>query len=442
MSPSLRLRQTQRLALTPGVRMGMQVLAMPVTELSRMLTEEAERNPLLVVEDAARPDRPAPSESVIDVISRTVAAPESLGAHLRRQLSDMELPEPVAQVAAWLTGDLDERGYLVATPAEIAAETGVDDATVRQALAALQSCEPAGIGARSLSECLVLQLVALGLTRAQAVAVVPVLGAARDGDAAAVRAALPDGPFDCAALAAMARRLTPNPAAGFEAGPAEGLLRPELTVQRRADGGLAVHLVEGTVPRVWLDRALLARSRGDAGARPFAEAQRQGAERLIAALRFRGRTLLRVGEAVVTAHAGWFAGAQARPGPLSRQDIALRLGLHPATVGRAVAGRSLDWQGRAIPLSWFFPAPAGTGTGMSNLEVQERIARLVADETGAEVLSDDEIAARLREEGVDIARRTVAKYRKCLNIPSSHRRRRRLAVSGPGVSAGRVGTPR
>lgn len=439
LTPGLRLRGTQRLALTPALRQGLRLLSLPRADLMATVQEEMARNPLLVgdLPPAGGLVRAGPG-GAHDIALETVAAEQSPAQLLARQLAGLHLSEPVLALARWLAADLDDRGYLVATGAEIAAETGADPDSIAAAIAALHRCEPAGIGARDLAECLALQLAARGHPPERARAIAGALRPLARGDWAAARRLLGGTPAEMQALAAELSRLDPAP--GRTLAPAAPEYRlPDLAVGPGPDGAPVVRLIDDGLGGLRLDRGLLDQLLADGAARAAAEAHRQSAETLLNAIRFRGQTLLRVGRALVEAQMPYFTGQRPHPAPLTRAAIADRLGLHPSTVGRAIAARALDWQGRVHPLEWFFPTPlgpGGEGPGPSARDAEAEILRLVRQETAQTVLSDDALAARLTELGVDIARRTVAKYRKGLNIPPSHLRRRALLQARPGPAGG------
>jgi len=421
----LRLRTAARPALAAGPRAGVELLALPAAELREELERLAIDNPFLVVEP---PSPPGPGSRSAAAALGAVPAPVSLACHLQDQIACMDLPEPVATLARALVGELDPRGLLPAADAALAEELGAPPQLVAEARAALQACGPSGVGARDLGDCIRLQLVDSGQPPERADAIRRELHALAEGRFASAARGLGCSEAEARALAARIARLAPEPAAAFaEAAPPP--LVPELIVQRQDSGTLAVALLDDPGAGIAVDEALAARARqGSAGARAFTAARLAAARRLHAAAGFRSRTLLAVGRALVELQSAHFLGRARAPGPLSRGDVAARLGLHPSTVGRAIRGRALLFEGRVRPLSEYFPVALSEGAGgVSSAEVRERMREILSAETAGSVLSDAEIARHLREAGVDIARRTVAKYRGCLSIPSAAERRRRLA---------------
>lgn len=419
LKPGLSLRPAQRLALTPGLRRSLELLRMPAADLADEIAREAADNPFLDVDWPARGGGDGGAFAL-----ETLAARPSLVEDVRRQLGLMALPDRVAALAAYIAGDLRDDGYLDAEAADYVRDLGARPDEVAAALAALRACDPAGIGACTLSECLHLQLLDRGLADAEARAVVARLDLFASGEVAALRRALGVSEAEVRRLARIVATLRARPVdPGADSDPR--VLRPDLVVSRDGRGALAVSVAARAVPQVRLNDALLARARGT----DFAEACRARGLALIRSLAQRGATLERVGLALVEAQHRFFALGPDHLVPLSRDALAARLGLHPTTVGRTVAGKALDHGGRLYPLSMFF-SPALGGGAVSGVAARAALARIVAAEDPEAPLSDAAICDRLRAEGVDISRRTVAKYRGCMRIPSSHERHRRASLRG------------
>lgn len=416
----LSLGQHPGLALTPGMRQSLQVLAMPPAELAQEISREAESNPFLTVTPPARGGL-----SAFDIALETMPDRPSLGEALRRQLGEMSLPPDVHAVASYLTGALRDDGYLDATEAELVSETGQPRAVVVRAIAALQRCEPAGVGARDLAECLALQLIDRGIAPRLAVDAVAHLNLFAQDDWDALGKVLHLGHDEVTALDAALRGLSPHPV--DQSGPESAPLVPDLVVETAPGGGLSVRLADGVMPAISLDEALLARVPDPDD--PFVASARSRAEGLIRAVTHRGETLLRIGLRLVADQHLFFACGPDHLAPLSRRTLAEELNLHPSTLGRAVAGKVLLTGGALYPLSMFFPSglPMGHGGTVSSHAVKISICRMVEHEPPAQPLSDAVIRERLVADGIDITRRCVAKYRESMRIPSSFERRRRAA---------------
>lgn len=429
-------RQTQRLSLTPGLRQGLHLLRLPADSVERYLARELAENPLLV-SDAHHDTAPGWQDPAF-----LRDGPESLVASLHRQIALMSLPRQVRAVAEYLAGELRGDGYLDTPLETLAAQMEIPLPLARAALDAVQACEPPGVGARNLTECLALQLIDRGIPPAVARAVLDDLEALATGSLADVAAGLKLDLSTVECIAALLPELTARPVAEDPA--PEAPLRPDLVVERQPDGKLTLRLAP--IASLRLDRDLKARMPADDATGWGDHASR--ATLLIEALAFRGRTLLRIGHALIERQAGFFRDGEAGLAPLKRADLAAELGLHPSTVGRAIAGKALAFQGVLVPLEHLFStAMARDGHApVSTAALRRRIAAMIAAEDRRAPLSDEAIRQRLRAEGVDIARRTVAKYREWMRLPSSHQRRRlarlRNAVAAPdgGSGAGRRAT--
>jgi len=425
LTPGLNLRQTQRLALTPGLRQGLAVLQLSTLDLRDELRRLAEENPLLELDEPAAGPRGFDFEAA--------AHPETLAENLAAQIALMALPPDTSALARFLTGDLTEDGYLASSAAELSEALALPVAQIEAAIAALQSCEPAGVAARDLPDCLALQLIDRGEAPETARAACAHLELLMEGrwPRAARLTGLPRPELE--RLADLIRTLPPRPAAHLsEAAPP---VIPEIAVEADGQGGFLAVPLGDALPGLRLDAALA----DQAGASPALRPQLAGAEAALRALRHRADTLHGVAQVLIRRQHRFFAEGPDHMAPLTRVEIAADLGLHPSTVGRAIAGKALLFQGAVHPLSMFL-SKALPGA-VSAHSAQRRLRRLVAEEPADQPLSDEQLAALLQREGVDIARRTVAKYRGCMNIPSSFERKRRKARRRTGPAPKGLGPP-
>ncbi|MEM9250006.1 MAG: hypothetical protein AAGB05_15090 [Pseudomonadota bacterium] len=421
-TPAARLDLRQN--LSAGLQQGMALLGLPALDLHEELQRQAEKNPFLLVE--RRSSMGSLGALAADQI---VAAEPTLADQLQTQISCMTLAPKVRALALFLASDLDERGFLPDADDAIASELGVPEKDIVAARAALQACEPCGIGARDVREAIALQLIDAGYEPDVAHAAMQELRAFAEMRWRDVAQHLDVTIEYVETLARQIRACTPDPASAF-APPEARPLVPELTVERVQGGGLRVRLLDDPSTTIRFDEALSfqLKSSGAPLQGQLAPASQNAARRLVASLHFRSKTLLRVGAAMAEAQSRFFLGQSRVPEPLARAQIAHTLGLHPATVGRAVKGRGVLFDGQVKSMCWFFPSGIASASAVvSQPEIMARLRDLLAEETRDTVLNDEAIAARLRQDGVDIARRTVAKYRKCLRIPSSPERRRLLA---------------
>lgn len=413
LAPRADLRQQTRLALTPGMRTSLAWLRMPAEDLLEALEREAADNPFLRVR------RPEATGEAYDVALDRTAAGETLLESLARQLSTLRIDSETRRAALVLVTELREDGYLDATLAEVAADYGVEETWLEPGLAALQTCDPPGIGARDLAECLALKLHDRGFSLEEARALVGAIDALAEERFAPVARRLGLPPQRIAEAARLLRGFSPVP---VEAGAAPAVPRlPELVVEQRGREGLAVRLNDALFPDVAVSDDL---RRAREGSAEIAALGRR-AEAVAQAVQARGATLLRIGRHLVARQSAYFLEGQASLVPESRAEAAQALALHPSTLGRAIAGKALQAGAAIVPLDTFFTrALPGADGPVSAFDVQRRIRELVQAEPPDAPLSDEGLRQILRSEGVDIARRTVAKYRKWLNIASSFSRRR------------------
>lgn len=413
MKTGMRLSQRQGIALSPMMRQWLALLRMPTHALADEIAREAEENPFLVVEpqDGTMP--------AYDYALATAVAPENLLDNLHRQIALQRLDPATEAAALYLIGELREDGYLDVPLDTIAEDTGAPLDVLDAGLMALQRCEPAGIGARSLAECLELQLAEAGIERGLAHAAAHHLDdfAAEHWGKLGRSLRQPTAVLERIATLLRSFRSTPI----SEAAGAVDVTVPELVVERGPQGQLSVTLLNGSLPRL---SAMEVTRRSLETDEQRALFDRAG--RMSAGLAARRETLLRIGGYIAATQSAFFLGHHETIAPVTRADAAAALAMHASTLGRALAGKALLAENSVYPLSLFFShALPGADGGISPFDIQRRIRAIIACESAGAPLADDRICAELRNEGVDISRRTVAKYRKCMRIPSSFGRKNR-----------------
>ncbi len=425
-TPGLRLSTRQRLALTPGMRQSLAILRLPALELNEEIARLAADNPFI----EHQPADPSRGDWLLDV----PAAEPSLFQSLHGQLSTQRLAPEVRAAALMLVAELREDGYLDATLDEIAAESGTAPDVLDRALAALQASDPPGIGARDLPECLALQLQAQGYAPALSRAICAHLEDFAEARWSRLSRSLALPAAQLTHIAALLPTLNPAPVLP-DAAPALPLLA-ELIVEPGPGGSPQVRLNPDALHTITVAARMagasadLARAQSEAGF-------------LVTALRARGATLLRIGTHLVTHQARHFASAGDLPLlPMTRAEAAAALSMHPATLGRAISGKALSAFGRTLPIEGFFShGLPGRDGAVSAHQIQRRIRALIAAEPPGAPLADDAICTQLRKEGVDIARRTVAKYRTCMRIASSFERRRRKVITDRPAASSAMNPP-
>lgn len=480
----LQLRQSQRLAMTPQLQQSIRLLQMSNLELAAYLAEEVEQNPLISLEDgggerAAEAAQADPLEAPLDRWaaaeggatlgaevfdtgaeniyetapgegaawagvgaggSREVEAagaglegepapPPTLREHLLAQLGQMRARAPVAALARAIVEELDEAGYLRTGLDELGQRLGAAAPELEAALALVQSCAPTGVGARGLAECLRLQLAERGRLDPAMAELVANLELVARSERRRLRALCGVDDADLTEMLAELRALDPRPGAAFAHERAETRV-PDVLLRRGA-GGWELELNPETLPRLLVDRryALRLRAGGKQTHRFLAEAS-ASAHWLVRSLDQRARTILAVASEVVRRQEAFLDEGVSALKPLTLRMVAEATGLHESTVSRVTANKAMATPRGVLDLRFFFTNAVGED-GPAAEAVRHRIRGLIAAEAAGAILSDDAIVEKLQADDIEIARRTVAKYRNALGIPSSAERRRlKAALAG------------
>ncbi len=353
----------------------------------------------------------------------------SLHDHLESQL-DLAVTNPVDRlIGRHLIDGIDEAGYLTEALDEMAQRLGVPEARVLRVLGIVQSFEPAGIGARNLAECLAIQLREQDRYDPAMQALLANLPLLAKRDFAALRRLCGVDDEDMTEMVAEIRRLDPKPGRAFGGTAAETVV-PDVFIRAAPDGSWLVDLNPETLPRVLVNQTYHARvnktARSDEDKAFIAECL-QTANWLTRSLEQRARTILKVASEITRQQDGFFANGVEHLRPLNLKTIADAIGMHESTVSRVTSNKYLTCARGLFEMKYFFSASinsTGYGEAHSAEAVRFRIKQMIESESSDDVLSDDAIVERLKGSGVDIARRTVAKYRESLRIPSSMERRR------------------
>ena len=388
--------------LHPRVVQASVLLELSAVDLAREVEERLEGNPLLEYARAPAPVAEKPQQ-------------DSLLVHLMRQLHQMAPPRSdMRRLGESLLEQVDERGYFRGACADVAAACGVAVGDVEEVLRHMQGFEPVGVMARSLEECLRLQLKEDGSLGREMETVLDNLKALAGCSVEAFGhlCGLPEEVVQ--GCLERLRRCDPRPGLSF--GEASVFCVPDLIV-RSQEASLEVCLNEAVFPFVVLRPSYSVG--GDPEARRFVSRCRREAVFLKWALERRAQTLLAVGREILARQEGFMRGQALRP--LTLRQVAQAVGRHESTVSRAVSHKTMETPRGVLALRSFFCSGVPTTQGQASAQaVRERLAELVAQE--AHPLSDEALARALRAEGIHIARRTVTKYRRALRVPPSHAR--------------------
>jgi RNA polymerase sigma-54 factor len=455
---SQQIRPDLQLRLSPQMLQRIEVLQLTTLDLAQLIEQELQENETLeqVQEQPEAPaadgpeagaeedwderaddwDRREPGEgpSRMDVMAATAAAPVTLEDHLVRQIDVLEVSDRERDLARALAGALNERGwlYIPLEQVETALRPAPTAAELEHALHLVQGLEPPGVGARDLTECLLLQLapgqpeyellVALVLNHLDDIAHNRIPRICRETGAPVARV--------LAAIEAISH-LDPIPGRRFGA-KAVPHVRPDVVV-RQVGEDFEISIENDWIPSLTIGRRWLqlARDRGtDPQLRKHIRGKIESAQSLIEAVEQRKNTLFRVASELVNRQADFLVHGPAGLRPLRMQEVADALGVHVSTVSRAISGKYMQTPRGIVPMKALFTGevPAREGAGgeetASRAGVQELVRHIIAAEDKSDPLSDEAIVGILKDKhGLDIARRTVTKYRKALRLGSSRARR-------------------
>ncbi len=494
LSPRLELKQGQALVMTPQLQQAIKLLQLSAVELAEFVDGELERNPLLERQEPEpepeAPERraetgeealslseaapPAAADSGLDAdveslhpdlsgadrleagaapltdwskagsgkgfdeapdLEETLARERTLGEHLDDQLSAAGLSPGERLIGAALIDAMDEAGYCRAPLDELARTLGCTLGAVEHVLAVMQGFEPVGVMARSLAECLTLQLKDRGRFDPAMAALIAHLDLVAARNFTRLEQVCGVDRDDVEDMIAEIRALTPRPGAAFGGGVIQSVT-PDIYVRAGPDGAWAVELNSDALPRLLMNQRYYAEvsraARKDADKQFLSECA-ANASWLIKTLDQRARTILKVAREIVRQQDGFLALGVSHLRPLNLKTVAAAIEMHESTVSRVTSNKYIATPRGVFELKYFFTAAipaAGGGAAHSAEAVRHRIRAMIDQERAEGVLSDDRIVELLREAGVEIARRTVAKYRESLRIPSSVERKRRLGSRG------------
>ncbi|WP_395712041.1 RNA polymerase factor sigma-54 [Reyranella sp.] len=479
--PSLILTSRQTLAMTPQLQQAIKLLQFSHLELAAFIQQELEKNPLLT-EGAADDGQTADTDTpVLDAPADTAEAlaaaapaladaderwtrehadrggdgaasrvgqrddapdaldfvadrPRSLAAYVLEQLDILFADPAERRIALKLAEGLDEAGYCRLDAAVVAEAVGADLARVEAVWTRLRAIEPAGLFACTLAECLGAQLAERNRLDPAMKAMLDNLDLVAAGELTQLRRRCGVDEEDLRDMLAELRTLDPRPGQAFEFEPIQPVA-PDLVLLPAKDAdtgeeGWHIELNTEALPKVLVDRNYHATLMKGARAKPerdFVAERFQSANWLVKTLEQRATTILKVAREIVRQQDAFFRQGVSALRPLVLRDIAIATELHESTVSRVTSNKYIATPRGIFELKYFFTSalPARTpGATVSSESVRSRIRHLVGAENAQHPLSDDRIVDLLKGEGIEIARRTVAKYREAMRIPSSAERRR------------------
>jgi len=473
MKHGLSMQQKPTLIMTQRLQQALKLLQMPTLELQQALKLELERNPLLEEVDeieevqeieevkkeegqdgeaepveTAEPDKnqevdwnelwpdnyeipsaPRTDDPDAEFYERVPVTRRSLGDHLMEQLRLLERGEEDLAIGEYLIGSIDENGYLQTTVEEVAEVFSVAPDKIEEVLAEIQKFEPAGVGARNLQECLWIQLVQRKQEDTLAGRVVQEqfenLLAKRFGE---IARGLKCTVEDVQGAGDLIATLDPRPGQEIAAEETK-YVTPDLIVDRVA-GEFVVSLNDRNVPRLRISQAyqqmLRNKSAGQDETRKFISDKLNSAKWLIQTIEQRRKTMIKVMRRIVEEQREFFERGVEGLKPLTLQQIANQIGMHESTVSRVTTNKYVQTPRGVFELKYFFSSGLATeeGDDVSAKVAKDKILTLINNEDKKDPLSDQRIAEILHEQGLRIARRTVAKYREALRLLPARARRR------------------
>ncbi|GAA4481592.1 RNA polymerase factor sigma-54 [Gluconacetobacter asukensis] len=437
--PKLALRQAQSLVMTPQLRQAILLLQLSNLDAWSVIEQEMERNPLLEpAEPSGAPRHPAPSPAPTrhdgtrhEPPDGMAGPPPSLHERLAEQVRLSPFDAGERRIAAHLITLLDSDGRMTTPSPDIARTLGTDTARVERVRLAMMQFEPTGLFAHDLGECLAAQLRERNRLDPAMAMLLRHLDLLARRDLRRLQTLCGVDQDDLAAMITEIRALSPRPALDAMAGE-PCIIVPDVLMLPTPDHDWIIELNPDTMPRVIVNSALTTGTtlRLRDADRPFMTERLASANWLARALQQRAETIIRVATAIMRRQSGFLAHGVGHLRPLVLRDIAEAVGLHESTVSRVTANKYIATPRGLFELKYFFTTaiPGCTGSTNHSAEaVRHRIKLLISHESRQQILSDDAIVNELIKEGIDISRRTVAKYRDALRIPNSAQRKREKA---------------
>lgn len=460
LKPSLQLKLGQTLTMTPQLQQAIRLLQLPILDLNAQIQEALEENIMLEMEDL--PDLPqtnAETTAEVETIKaddmwQTRAAERSqdggwngegrpitefadesgqtLREHLLWQLEMEHFSPREVIIGEALVDSINDDGYLTADMDEILAsldeQPEVQESEIERTLTKIQRLDPVGVGARSISECLILQLSQLDWKTPGLQLAIDIAGDHLDlvanRDYGELRRGLCTSEDDLHEALALVRGCNPKPGLAVSPAATEYVI-PDVFV-RKIDKRWQVEISPTGVPRLSVNQQYAKLLRGS-GEHAVLKSQLQEARWLIRSLEIRNETLLKVASSIVARQTEFLEHGDEAMKPMVLRDIADEIGMHESTISRVTTNKYMHTPRGVFEFKYFFSShlTSANGEDQSSTSVRAKIRKLIGAEDPKKPLSDSKITNLLKEEGISVARRTVAKYREAMNIPSSSERRTR-----------------
>lgn len=457
----LNIEQIQKLVMTPELKQAIQILQYNTQELNQFIEEQLLTNPVLDISPTVENEVSQKAEKLekaekeeidwkdyfkeYDDISyrqsslreqkedasfeQFVSADTTLTDHLLFQLQFTILKNRHKNIARFIIESLDRNGYLTMGVEEIAAYFKLSQQTVENILSIVQTFDPPGIAARDLKECLLIQLKQKGIQDPKIIAIVTNhLDDLAENRLANISKDLNISPKEVQEIADFIKTLEPKPGRVFSSGEEIKYITPDVSVEK-IDGEYVVIVNDSTAPRLSISayyKRLLMHEDKDSNTSRFLTDKLNSAMWLIKSIEQRRQTIYKVVKAIVEYQLEFFENGKRSLKPLTLKQIAEDVGVHESTVSRAVNGKYMQTPRGTFEIKFFFTSGVSNqeGEGIASESIKSMIKEMIEQENHQKPLSDQAIAEELQEKGINISRRTVAKYRDEMNILSSSKRKR------------------
>ena len=471
MQQRMSMKLQQKPVLTQSLRQLVELLALNKLELRDEINQKLEENPVLELasdadETAAAGDDAAPEtaadepadeaanalddidfekfyEDYLDATPRNapsevierpsfelfLSSPTTLNDHLLWQLGMSAVDEAVNRAAEFIIGNLSDNTHLTMSLEEVAESTEVDSSVAEKALRLVQEFDPLGVAARDLRECLLIQLRAIEGENCLAFDILSDhFELLERADTARIAASMRASERDVEQAIAMIRALDPRPGQQYQQAQ-NRYVEPDVYFVKTAEG-FRVVLNEEDLPDLRINRSyrrLLERGKSDKDVRNYVKERYSSALQLLRNIEQRRQTIRRTCEAIVRRQTDFLANGLEHLRPMMIKDVAEEIGVHPSTVSRAVANKYAHSPHGVYELRFFFweGVQGPSGSSMPLILLKRKVKRMIEAEDPKKPLTDDKLSEMLKEDGIHVTRRTVAKYREDLGVPSTHKRRRK-----------------
>lgn len=447
LNQSLNLNQSQKLAITTSLKQSLNILGMSKQDLEDEIIKQGEENPLIEVEKNNDIDW----ESYVNYLYKSsykfnenyidnnyvnyeniISSYKSIYDELQFQISLYKLNNQERKVCEFIIDSLDEDGYLKIEEKEIIKRLNISKELFNECLKKVQQLEPSGVGARNLSECLIIQIRNKKIKDLKLEEILrndlDKIGNNKYKDISKKYSISIE---KCLEYIQIIKTLNPKPGKNYNIGKST-YIQPDVIVEK-LQGEFVLSLNDRDIPKIKINKfykEILFKSQSDEYAKKFIKENLNSALELIKSIENRKSTILKISKEIVKSQEDFFEKGPKYIKAMKMKDIAVKLNCHESTISRGVNGKYILTPFGIFELKYFFSTSINTNDNkiISNRNIKNTIVKMIKKENKSNPLSDEKIVEKLKENGVSIARRTVAKYRSELNIPSSSKRKQHFIV--------------